>query len=140
MLIRIKYHLQPERPLSYRSASLFQGMLMQRIDPQYGEVLHRSELKPYSQYLDCQKNHTIWVLQTLTDIAARQMIDTPLLAEGERIRLKHMNLSAKITDIGRETLTQEELLERTFFAECPRTVKLQFITPTAFKVQGHYQN
>lgn len=81
MLIRIKYHLQPERPLSYRSASLFQGMLMQRIDPQYGEVLHRSELKPYSQYLDCQKNHTIWVLQTLTDIAARQMIDTPLLSE-----------------------------------------------------------
>ena len=79
---------------------------MQRIDPQYGEVLHRSELKPYSQYLDCQKNHTIWVLQTLTDIAARQMIDTPLLSEGERIRLKHMNLSAKITDIGRETLTQ----------------------------------
>ena len=56
MLIRIKYHLQP---LSYRSASLFQGMLMQRIDPQYGEVLHRSELKPYSQYLDCQKNQTI---------------------------------------------------------------------------------
>ena len=91
MLIRIKYHLQPERPLSYRSASLFQGMLMQRIDPQYGEVLHRSELKPYSQYLDCQKNHTIWVLQTLTDIAASQMIDTPLLSEGESIRLERMN-------------------------------------------------
>lgn len=32
------------------------------------------------------------------------------------------------------------MLERTFFAECPRTVKIQFITPTAFKVQGHYQN
>lgn len=140
MLIRMKYHLRPERPLSCRNASLFQGMLMQRIDPQYGEILHRSELKPYSQYLDCQKDQAIWVLQTLTDIAENQIINTPHFLAGKSICLERLGLSAKITGIDRETLTQEELLEQTFFTKCPRTVKVQFITPTAFKVQGRYQN
>lgn len=36
-------------------------------------------------------------------------------------------------------MTQNELLQETFFARCPRTLKFRFVTPTAFKVQGRYQ-
>ena len=40
-----------EKRLTSSIGSLLQGALMQHIDPAYGEVLHRSELKPYSQYI-----------------------------------------------------------------------------------------
>lgn len=140
MLIRMEYHLQQGLPLSYRNASLFQGMLMQRIDRGYGEILHRSERKPYSQYLQCHEGQSIWVLQTLTDEAAAQLIDVPNLQQDDMIHLEWLGLSAKITAVKRESLTHDDLLQQTFFAKCPRTIGLQFITPTAFKVQGRYQN
>lgn len=139
MLIRMKYHLQQGLPLTCHSASLFQGMLMQRIDPVYGEVLHRSERKPYSQYLDCRRDRTVWVLQTLTDTAQEQLIDVPGLAAGDTVRLERLDLSVQIESVTREQLTHEALLQDTFFAQCPRTVRLCFATPTAFKVQGRYQ-
>ena len=139
MLIRVKYHLQYEFSLSSRSASLFQGALMQRIDPAYGAVLHRSELKPYSQYVDCGAGQAMWVLQTLTDEAA-QLTEAPGLSEGYTIYLEHNDHSLQITSVERECLTQDELLQQTFFAQCPNIIKIKFLTPTAFKVQGRYQN
>lgn len=139
MLTRMEYHLQQGLPLSCHSASLFQGMLMQRIEPVYGEILHRSELKPYSQYLNCQANHTVWVLQTLTDDAANQLITKPGLLADDTIYIERLDMVVKITAVQRKSLSHEKLLQQTFFSECPRTVKLRFVTPTAFKVQGRYQ-
>ena len=136
MLTRIKYHLQPGLPLSCHSTSLFQGVLMQRIDPAYGEVLHRSELKPYSQYLELHGNQALWVLNLLTD-EANLLAST--LSAGSVIYLERLNLQIKILAVSQECLTHDELLQQTFFSCCPRTVKIRFVTPTAFKVQGRYQ-
>lgn len=115
MLTRMEYHLQQGLPLSCHSASLFQGMLMQRIEPVYGEILHRSELKPYSQYLNCQANHTVWVLQTLTDDAGNQLITKPRLLAGDTIYLERLDMVVKITAVQRKSLSHEELLQQTFF-------------------------
>lgn len=139
MLTRMKYDLEPDLPLSWHSASLFQGALMEKIDPQYGEILHRSELKPYSQYLDVHAGRASWILQTLTDEAEAGLIAFPSLSKGDAIHLKRLGLSAKILDVQRETLSEQELLQKTFFANCPRTVKCRFVTPAAFKTQGRYQ-
>lgn len=139
MLTRMECHLGQGLPLSCHSASLFQGMLMQRIDPVYGEILHRSELKPYSQYIDCRTGYTAWILQTLTKDTADQLITAPGLSENDTIHLERLNLTVNITAVHQESLSHEELLKQTFFSTCPRTVKLRFVTPTAFKVQGHYQ-
>ena len=139
MLLRMKYYLQRGLPLSYHSASLFQGALMQRIDPAYGEVLHRSELKPYSQYLTFHKGRPVWVLQLLTDEAASHLLAPPQLTAGSTILLERLDLQVEIAAVSQDRLTHEELLQRTFFASCPRTIKIRFATPTAFKVQGRYQ-
>ena len=40
--------MQQDVRLYSRKGSLMQGVIMERIRPTYGEVLHRSELKPYS--------------------------------------------------------------------------------------------
>lgn len=140
MLTRVKYHLPPGLPLSSRSAPLFHGALMQRIDPAYGEILHRPELKPYSQYLDCGAERPVWVLQTLTADAAERLSPVLGLSAGDALLLEQKDLTVPIEAVERETLTPEALLEQTFFADCPRSVRLRFATPTAFKVQGRYQN
>ena len=48
---QIVLQIDSEKRLNSSIGSLMQGVLMQRIDPAYGEILHRSELKPYSQYI-----------------------------------------------------------------------------------------
>lgn len=112
---------------------------MQQIDPAYGEILHRSELKPYSQYLDISAKQAVWVLQTLTASAEEHLLMALGLSEGNTIYLKRLEQSVKITAIERERSSHEELLEQIFFTQCERTIQIRFVTPTAFKVQGHYQ-
>ena len=103
--------MQQDVRLYSRKGSLMQGVIMERIRPTYGEVLHRSELKPYSQYLYFQKDiGPVWVL------------------------------NIQVTERQITCLSEDDLLSQTFFQTCPRTVKIQFITPTSFKAQGIYQN
>lgn len=101
MLTRMEFYLDEGLPLSCRSASLFQGVLMEKISPVYGEILHRSELKPYSQYLDRREEKLIWVLQTFTDTASAQLIDGPALAAGDTLYLSRLDLPVKIISVKR---------------------------------------
>ena len=119
--------------------SLMQGVLMQHIAPAYGEVLHRSELKPYSQYITFGTSGAIWTIQTLTEEAEKQIIQPLLTSEFVSVRLEHKDLELPILSKTVTHLTEEELLKQSFFAECPRRIRVRFTTPCSFKSQGVYQ-
>ena len=70
--------------LNYNKGSLMQGMIMERIRPSYGELLHKSELKPYSQYLYLPRvGNPLWVLNTLTHEAAEEIWSTAQRMENQ---------------------------------------------------------
>ena len=142
-LIRAVFKLaspQQERCLNSNQGSLMQGMMMQKIRPAYAELLHRSELKPYSQYLRNGTNGNVWILQTLTPDAAEEIWNKAELRTLSQFCLEHRDVNVQVTERKFEHLSEEELLEQTFFHTCPRKAVIHFVTPAAFKSNGSYLN
>ena len=131
--------VEAEERLSSNIGSLMQGVLMQRIDPVYGEYLHRSVLKPYSQYVSVQPSEVKWTLHTLTEQAETELIHPLLSGNFHTIHLEKKMISMKVLCKTVTCLTEEQLLEQTFFAVCPRKLRVNFVTPCSFKRQGVYQ-
>lgn len=138
MLSRITLYLNTSQ-LNVNNSSLFQGALMEMINPQYAEFLHRSELKPYTQYLTCRENECVWTVQTLNKEAYNEIIEKPRLGALKEIYLRHLDFNIEITNSKVESISKEELIEQTFFSVCPRMIKLRFKTPCSFKVAGSYR-
>lgn len=136
---QIVLQIDSEKRLNSSIGSLMQGVLMQRIDPAYGEILHRSELKPYSQYISFGESGITWTVQTLTEEAEKQIIDPLLTSDFSSVYLEHKDLELPILSKTVTHLTEEELMKQTFFAECPRRIRVRFVTPCSFKSQGMYQ-
>ena len=55
MLAKLEMILEGEE-IDYRNSSNLQGVLMERIDTEYAEILHEQRLNPYSQYLIKNEN------------------------------------------------------------------------------------
>ena len=49
-------------------------------------------------------------------------------------------MNVQVTERKFEHLSEEELLEQTFFHTCPRKAVIHFVTPAAFKSNGSYLN
>ena len=127
--------------LNYNKGSLMQGMIIERIRPSYGELLHKSELKPYSQYLYLPRvGNPLWVLNTLTHEAAEEIWSTADLKGLSTFQLTHNEWKIKVSNRSFSYLSEDELLEQTFFKKCPRIVQIQFVAPTSFKTGGSYLN
>jgi CRISPR-associated endoribonuclease Cas6 len=137
----VEYTLQQEAAahLTSSSASLLQGFLMQTIDREYGERLHRSELKPYSQYLSVTPEKVTWVLHTLNAEAEKELLQNPAMQNLTGIYLEQKQLEIGVAAQSCTRLSMQELMQQTFFAQCPRIVRIRFVTPTSFKSGGEYQ-
>lgn len=142
VLVNMELFLEAEKGIfvNQNMGSLMQGAFMERIDPTYAEVLHRSELKPYSQFLSCRNGSIKWAVRALTEESERQIAPRLLDPTWEDIFLTQKRMTLHIKERNIHRLTAEELLEQTFFSQCPRTVSILFLTPTAFKANGIYQN
>lgn len=143
-LVRGEFRLcqvQQDIKLNSSKGSLMQGMMMERIRTSYGETLHKSELKPYSQYLYLQKtDDPIWVLNTLTQDASEEVWQIAGLKNLSNFRLTHNDWEIQVVERKFTNLSEDDLLEQTFFRSCPRVVQIQFVTPTSFKTGGGYLN
>lgn len=143
-LTRGEFYLQPIRQdtkLYSNKGSLMQGMLMERLRSSYAEVLHKSELKPYSQYLYQSKTRgSVWVLHTLTQAAAEEIWQVAKMRQLSSFQLSHNDCEIKVVERRFTQISEDELLSQTFFQACPKTVRIQFLTPTAFKTDGKYLN
>ncbi|MDD4570261.1 MAG: CRISPR-associated endoribonuclease Cas6 [Tepidanaerobacteraceae bacterium] len=123
--------------LSYSISTLFHGAMMEMIDTQYGETLHRDGLKPYSQHIEIENNIVKWVINTLSQ-EARNKIINPLLDNLQSINLKHKDLILKVIEKNVRIKTYDQLLNEKYFSDGNRYINVQFTTPTAFKSQDMY--
>lgn len=111
--------------------------MMESIDADYAEKLHREGLKPYSQHVEREDGSLVWKIATFTQEAKENIVDR--LANTESVFLSYKNEKLDVTDSAIKTIQYRDLLEQTYFSRCPRRLRLDFITPTAFKVGGRYQ-
>ena len=116
---------------------VLQGVLMGCVPKEYGELLHQAPFNPYSQYCVIENNNLVWVLNTVNSYAFSNIVE-PLL-KSDNIKMKKYDLPISF---GQSTQLQypfKDLLSEVHKGEQCRFT-LEFVTPTAFKSKGAYQN
>ena len=139
MLVKLELWIEYEQKerLTYNISSLMHGILMEQLDPAYGEILHRNGQKPFHQSVsEMRDNHFKWTICTLNIEAKRQIID--VLVTKKYFYMKHKGLKLKVTKWNLSGTSYDELIERYYFQKNARNISIRFATPTAFKSNGRY--
>ena len=138
MLGELVIELASEEKISLHKSSLFQGVLMEQIDSDYGQKLHEDGLHPYSQNLVQSGERLFWKIKTLNQEAYEQII-VPLYDENfKEIYIEHNDIKLKIIDKQIQNRSYQDLISTYYFGECPRYINILFVSPTAFKRAGNY--
>ena len=120
-------------------ASMMQGVLMEKIDPAYAELLHATGAHPYSQYVQVKEDDTIyWTINAMSGEAERNIIAPLLKNEDRSIFLSHRDETLEIIDKRTESISYDELVQKYYLGTNDRALTLQFLTPTSFKQNGRY--
>lgn len=139
MLTKLEIKIEKNEEINLNTMSLFQGVLMERIDREYGDFLHISNLKPYTQSLLIERDCIKWIITTLYDEAKEKIIDALNDDDFNEIEIKYKKLKLKILDKKLTQTSEQELMEKYYFGESKRFIKINFTTPTSFKSNGKYQ-
>ena len=135
MYAELKMELDNET-LDYKQSSNLQGVIMEHIEEEYAEILHQSNLKPYSQCVVKQDDKRIWYIRTVTQEAYKKMIIP--LSQLNEFEIKNGQIHANIVRRDFESRAENELLKEFYEIPANRFLNLTFQTPTAFKSNGKY--
>ena len=135
MYAELKLELDNET-LDYKQSSNLQGVIMEHIEEEYAEILHQSNLKPYSQCVVKQDDKRIWYIRTLTQEAYKKMIIP--LSQLNEFEIKNGQVHVNRVRRNFETRAENELLKEFYEIPANRFLNLTFQTPTAFKSNGKY--
>lgn len=137
MLSRLKIRLEKDIKLSYQMGSLFQGALMELLDKELGETLHRPERHAYTQHLERSEGRWYWVITTMTEELRQRMILEGLMPRSSVFIRKH-ELEVRFEEKQLTELPLEQLSRRMYEGDGGRFLQVSFVTPTAFKIDGSY--
>ncbi len=135
MLAELKMELKNDS-LDFRQSSNLQGVIMERIDSDYADVLHSSRLNPYSQCLIREGEKKIWYIRTVTQEAYEKIL-LPLVRLDE-FSIKNGMCKVAIANRTLESCSEDALMEEFYQKKCPKYLTINFQTPTAFKRDGAY--
>lgn len=141
MLCQIKIPFTSRKNLHYGrlSSSVMHGILMENISPEYAGRMHEQSLRPFSQYVRCENGCNSWVVSTL-DREAFENIILPLLSL-KTADVRHKNDVIYFGETEPEIISYNELLRRNAITSGKsKNIRIEFVTPTAFKSMGSYVN
>ncbi len=125
--------------LNCNMSSLFHGWLMENVSPEFAGNMHESTLRPYSHHLEYQNKQWYWVVNTLNNSAADNIL--PVLSRAKSIRLKHNDTEISLSEQSGNSLSYDMLFERHYLSDSsPRIIPIFFSSPTSFKSGGKYIN
>lgn len=139
MYARLDMTISADQELSYQMASSFHGALMERISPDYADLLHESRLHPYTQHLERHADGWHWIVTTLDQQATEQIIDKALVPMTDLELTKHQ-IKVHVENKRYQELSERELTFSFYEGQSDRYITIAFLTPTAFKNNGRYQN
>ena len=122
--------------IDYKQSSNYQGIIMENVDTCYAEKFHGNQLNPYSQYLVRENNKTIWYINAITEEAYEKIL-LPM-AKLNEVTVRQKQMTVGITSRNLELHDEKELLNEFYNENCPKYMKISFLTPTSFKSEGKY--
>lgn len=131
--LTMEFTVDKKQKIDHSIGSVLQGIMMTFLDRDYGDVLHRQSLMPYSQYFEIKNGKYYWVINALTREAKEKIIDKILVSDRRSLDLIYRKSKLNIEKI--------ELLEGNLYEkEGKRDIVVYFKTPTSFKkTSGGYE-
>ena len=137
MYSKLTYRLKKnENKYGAYLGSIFQGFLMENIDSEYADYLHEKGTHPYSQYVTTDDDYVYWNIRTMNAQAKENIIDRFIKEKIREVKLKHRNEILKIEGMDIDNIESHEFVEKYYNKKCPKTITIEFLTPTAFKRNG----
>lgn len=126
------------KSMNFQKSSALHGVLMEQIDPEYGEILHKTGLKPYSLCLVKENDSIHWKIRSFTEKAGEQIIQ-PLFSESfDKFYIRNGNIRVQIKEKIQKKISIYNLMEHASAISSPCYYSIDFQTPTAFKSKGKY--
>ena len=141
MIRSLKITFEPDTKIipDHNLASVFHGVMMEKIDSDYAERLHLSRTHPYSQYITGENNRIIWRINTLDKEASEKITEILAGDDFTEAYIKYRDLSLKVSSKEISETSSGELLNKYYLGEkSSRYITIKFLTPTAFKSGGKY--
>ncbi len=137
--LKIKFEYNEDIKINNNLASAFHGILMENIDTNYAEYLHRSMVHPYSQFITGEDNCVVWNINTLDTDAAEKIIKKLENDSFDRADIKSKNVSLSVISKECDQISYDDLMREYYLdGKSSRYVSIRFITPTSFKSNGKY--
>ena len=131
--LSMEFTLDKKQKIDYNIGSVLQGIMMTFLDRDYGEVLHRQSLMPYSQHFETKEGKYYWIINALTE-KAKENIICKILDSYKR----SLDLTYRKSKLNIERLIFEEV--NLFKDRGEKDIVLNFKTPTSFKrTSGGYE-
>lgn len=143
MLSTVEFVLdwQDETKATPQLGSVFHGLIMESISPEYAGRLHEQTLRPFSQNIrfDKSRNLTVWTIHTLTEEASEE-IHGVFYPQNRIYELRRRQKRFKIIDrIEVRQQSYKAFADSHILEGYPKKqLHIQLITPTTFKSGGGY--
>jgi CRISPR-associated endoribonuclease Cas6 len=136
IVLQCKY--DAEQKANYNWGSIFHGILLEALTPEVSELIHGSQVKPFSQYvLPYSEQNLIWTIGMWDIEIAQQIIQAVMTMT--HISLKHKGIDLNVIDIHRTSVSKNDYFKKFFSVEKPcRRYEIEFVTPCTNKQQGEY--
>lgn len=140
MITKIIFELEIKKRLNYNMGKSFQGVLMEYVSEEYGDILHKNSFKPYSQfvYYDEKNKKNYWEINTLNKEAREEIINK--LCNEREFYLKAYKLNIKVASVHLEETSYKEIIEEVYNSKNTRYINFNFKSPVSFKSRGEYIN
>lgn len=120
-------------------ASVFHGVLMETIEPDFADSLHLSQIHPFSQYITGKDDHVIWNINALDTESSEKIIDVLNQRNFVKAELRSKDIILNVISKEFNRISYDDLLKEYYLdGKSVRYITVRFITPTAFKSNGKY--
>ncbi len=138
-MIRIKLELEDEGiQFHYNFATALHGLVIENVPSSEVDEFHELQIKPFSQYLQIEKEKAVWNVQALDKKTGKWFMEKFMDEDFREIFLVNKERRIKIVSKGLESFSYDDLLNKYYFARGQRRICLKFITPCSFKREGSY--
>lgn len=142
MLTKIQITFNKKDDFSFRTGSIFHGALMQIVDADFADNMHRDNIRPYSQNVTFTDDKIIWTVNTLTEEAKMYISDVLTDSSFQSLYLSHKDISLDVCD--KKIISQisyDDLFKKIYIdSQFDNYETYRFYTPAAFKSNGRYVN
>ena len=118
ILARLDMQIEIKEKADYNISSVLQGVMMEKIEPEYAGKLHDTAVNPYSMVFYKEGDRYIWRINTFNNEAKEKIIDVFMNPTVKDFTIKHRNNeTVKILEKTLKMITYDDLVEKYYLKE-----------------------